>query len=100
MLKSAVVSCFFATASKADTVHTDTQTNVSEDFLFLIDELNRGLERFQMPRQVECTYNPTKYARNTFEMYVRKYCSSRKSIMFFGMNPGPWGMSQTGVSKT
>ncbi|KAI8425188.1 hypothetical protein MSG28_007012 [Choristoneura fumiferana] len=48
-------------------------------------------------RAIECIYNPTLYARQTFEIYIRKYCNTKKDIMYFGMNPGPWGMSQTGV---
>lgn len=72
---------------------------LSTKFIDLIDELNNALEGFQLPGEVQCVYNPTIYARHTFEMYVRKYCNTKKPIMYFGMNPGPWGMSQTGVRE-
>ncbi|CAH2983299.1 unnamed protein product [Chilo suppressalis] len=70
---------------------------ITTKFLDLVDEVNNSLEQLDLPKTVQCVYNPTIYARYTFEKYVYKYCSSKKRIMYFGMNPGPWGMSQTGV---
>lgn len=90
-----VVSSFFS-----NNLGDSNSQDISEDFLNIIDELNLALEQFQMPKKVEAVYNPTIYARHTFEMYVRKYCNTAKPIMYFGMNPGPWGMSQTGVRTT
>lgn len=59
----------------------------------LVDEL-RHL-RFGPP--VTHVYNPLEYARKPHEQYVRRYASSPKEIILLGMNPGPWGMAQTGV---
>jgi single-strand selective monofunctional uracil DNA glycosylase len=46
-------------------------------------------------------YNPLTYAWRAFEEYVVRYGGSRgeikKRVLFLGMNPGPWGMAQTGV---
>jgi single-strand selective monofunctional uracil DNA glycosylase len=42
-------------------------------------------------------YNPLVYARVPHEVYLGRYASGRKRILFLGMNPGPWGMAQTGV---
>ncbi|XP_013192106.1 single-strand selective monofunctional uracil DNA glycosylase isoform X3 [Amyelois transitella] len=70
---------------------------IADEFLELVDQLNNSLDHLYLPGKIECIYNPTIYARYTFEMYVRKYCNTKKPIMYFGMNPGPWGMSQTGV---
>ena len=42
-------------------------------------------------------YNPLMYARRAFEEYVTRYGNSTKRVVFLGMNPGPWGMAQTGV---
>lgn len=42
-------------------------------------------------------YLPTDYARNPHEAYLRRFCAGRKRVLFLGMNPGPWGMAQTGV---
>jgi single-strand selective monofunctional uracil DNA glycosylase len=42
-------------------------------------------------------YNPLAYARAPAEAYLRAYAATPKRIVFVGMNPGPWGMAQTGV---
>lgn len=42
-------------------------------------------------------YNPLRYAREPYEEYLRRFGASRKRVVFLGMNPGPWGMAQTGV---
>ncbi|XP_024062679.2 single-strand selective monofunctional uracil DNA glycosylase isoform X1 [Terrapene carolina triunguis] len=42
-------------------------------------------------------YNPLEYAWEPHEDYVRRYCRSPKEVLFLGMNPGPFGMAQTGV---
>ncbi|MBN1838257.1 MAG: single-stranded DNA-binding protein, partial [Spirochaetales bacterium] len=42
-------------------------------------------------------YNPLQYARRPHEAYLTLYGGSRKRVVFVGMNPGPWGMAQTGV---
>jgi single-strand selective monofunctional uracil DNA glycosylase len=54
-----------------------------------------GLLRFAAP--VSFVYNPLDYARIPHETYLRKYSAAKKRIIFLGMNPGPWGMAQTGV---
>jgi single-strand selective monofunctional uracil DNA glycosylase len=54
-----------------------------------------GRMRFQAP--VTHVYNPLVYAWAPLEAYLRKYGSDRKRIIFLGMNPGPFGMAQTGV---
>lgn len=42
-------------------------------------------------------YLPTDYARKPHEAYLRRFGKGRKRVLFLGMNPGPWGMAQTGV---
>lgn len=90
-----VVSSFFVSGTQE--LVDENSNDLSDEFLALADELNERLNEFQLPPSVKCVYNPSVYARYTFEMYARKYCNTKKKIMFFGMNPGPWGMSQTGV---
>ena len=51
--------------------------------------------RFAPP--VAHVYNPLTYAWNAHELYLRKYGNSPKRAVFLGMNPGPYGMVQTGV---
>jgi single-strand selective monofunctional uracil DNA glycosylase len=46
---------------------------------------------------VRCVYNPLLYARRPWEAYLSRYGGGPKRVVFVGMNPGPWGMAQTGV---
>ncbi|MBT01580.1 single-stranded DNA-binding protein [bacterium] len=42
-------------------------------------------------------YNPIEYAVDSYSLYLKKYGNGQKDILFMGMNPGPWGMAQTGI---
>ncbi|MHB0980239.1 MAG: uracil-DNA glycosylase family protein [Thermoleophilia bacterium] len=42
-------------------------------------------------------YNPLEYAWRPHAAYLERYGSSPREIVLLGMNPGPWGMAQTGV---
>jgi len=42
-------------------------------------------------------YNPLVYAKKPHEAYLRLAGTGPKKTVFLGMNPGPWGMAQTGV---
>jgi single-strand selective monofunctional uracil DNA glycosylase len=42
-------------------------------------------------------YNPLDYAWDLHSAYVGKWGNSRRRVLLLGMNPGPWGMAQTGV---
>ena len=48
-------------------------------------------------RPVTHVYNPLRYAWDAHESYLRRFGDSRKRVVFIGMNPGPFGMTQTGV---
>jgi len=54
-----------------------------------------GALRFELP--VGSVYNPLHYARECHETYLARYAAGPKRVVFLGMNPGPWGMAQTGV---
>lgn len=51
--------------------------------------------RFGTP--VTHVYNPLEYARASYTQYLQYYAKLPKEIILLGMNPGPWGMVQTGV---
>lgn len=42
-------------------------------------------------------YNPLVYARRSHELYLRNHAHAGIEVLMVGMNPGPWGMAQTGV---
>ncbi|KAA0194921.1 hypothetical protein HAZT_HAZT005351 [Hyalella azteca] len=48
--------------------------------------------------KVQYTYDPIQYASVPHCNYLHMFCSPKPaSLMLLGMNPGPWGMAQTGV---
>ena len=59
-------------------------------------ELCDEIEALEFPQPVLCVYNPLRYAWEGFEKYLG-YAEGKKRVVFLGMNPGPWGMAQTGV---
>lgn len=42
-------------------------------------------------------YNPLRYAWASHAAYIERFGAGPKEAVFLGMNPGPWGMAQTGV---
>jgi single-strand selective monofunctional uracil DNA glycosylase len=42
-------------------------------------------------------YDPLVYARAPHEAYLERYGQGPKQVVLIGMNPGPFGMAQTGV---
>ena len=46
---------------------------------------------------VAYVYNPLEYARAPHEAYLKRYGKGPKRALLLGMNPGPFGMAQTGV---
>lgn len=55
------------------------------------------LEKFDFASPVTHVYNPLRYAREPFENFLRQYGGTPGRVLLLGMNPGPWGMAQTGV---
>ncbi len=51
--------------------------------------------RFGPP--VTHVYNPLTYARKPYAQYLKHYARRPKEVVLLGMNPGPWGMAQTGI---
>lgn len=46
---------------------------------------------------VALVYNPLCYAWDAHAAYLKRYGVGRRSVLLLGMNPGPFGMAQTGV---
>ena len=59
--------------------------------------LRRGLSPLRFGRPVACVYNPLDYAWKPFARYLELYAAGPKEVLLLGMNPGPWGMAQTGI---
>ena len=60
-------------------------------------ELSRALAQLRFPAPVAHVYDPHVYAWAPYEAYVDRYGAGPKRVVLLGMNPGPFGMMQTGV---
>ena len=60
-------------------------------------KLSDAVGRLKFRAPVAYVYNPLDYAWEAHETYLRRFAATRKRVMFLGMNPGPFGMAQTGV---
>ncbi len=63
----------------------------------ITDRLNAEIADLQFVPPVTCVYNPLDYARAGWDAYVKAYGHGKREILLVGMNPGPFGMAQTGV---
>ncbi len=60
-------------------------------------ELAIDVDRLEFSEPVTHVYNPLSYAWAAHEQYLERFGGAPKEVLFLGMNPGPWGMAQTGV---
>ncbi len=60
-------------------------------------KLARDLDGFRFSEPVSHTYNPLDYARAPHELFLKRFGGGKKRVFLLGMNPGPFGMAQTGV---
>lgn len=78
--------------------HQDLSNPMIDQLLEIQKKLNIELNKVNFLKPpVQYVYNPTEYASEPNELYYRKYCRTPKKLLFVGMNPGPFGMCQTGV---
>ena len=59
--------------------------------------LIRDLAPLSFGAPVSHVYNPLIYAAKPHRAYLRRFAAAPKRIVYLGMNPGPYGMAQTGV---
>lgn len=61
-------------------------------------ELSKKVGALRFGEPVTHVYNPLEYAWKLHDEYLSKYAETRpRKVLLLGMNPGPWGMAQTGV---
>jgi len=63
----------------------------------IVADMVNALRPLRFGPPVTHVYNPLEYARESLRQYHAKFASTPKEVVFLGMNPGPWGMAQTGI---
>jgi len=59
--------------------------------------LSDSVDALRFAPPVAFVYNPLAYARRSHERYLERFARPGVRALLLGMNPGPWGMVQTGV---
>ena len=60
-------------------------------------ELSGAVSALRFGEPVTHVYNPLDYAWGSHEQYLNLAATGKKKVVFLGINPGPFGMAQTGV---
>jgi single-strand selective monofunctional uracil DNA glycosylase len=71
--------------------------SIDAQALVVLEKLRATTGRLAFGDPVAHVYHPLDYAWPMMEAYVRRYGAHPKRAIFVGMNPGPWGMAQTGI---
>ncbi len=59
--------------------------------------LSRAVDGLQFEPPVTHVYNPLNYAKKPHTAYLKRFARPGIEALLLGMNPGPFGMAQTGV---
>lgn len=61
------------------------------------EQLAHDADQLPFGPPVTHVYNPLDYAWPAHRQYILRCQPATTRVLFLGMNPGPWGMTQTGV---
>lgn len=120
LIKTESNSCDSENYNSNDTLSSNSTKDATPDLLkpvtifnFIADEsinakcrlfleaerrLCQHLKMISFGEPVSHIYNPLVYAFETHLKFLKTFCTSDKTVLFLAMNPGPFGMSQNGVS--
>ncbi len=59
--------------------------------------LRADVSRLEFGSPVAYVYDPLEYAWAAHRLYLERYGEGHREVLLVGMNPGPFGMAQTGV---
>jgi single-strand selective monofunctional uracil DNA glycosylase len=62
-----------------------------------MERLRADVKRLRFGPPVAYVYSPLEYAWPVARAYFERYGRPPKEVLFVGMNPGPFGMGQTGI---
>jgi single-strand selective monofunctional uracil DNA glycosylase len=70
---------------------------IEDQLVEAASQLSSQVDELRFGAPVTHVYNPLVYAWAAHEQYLRWFGKGPKEVIFLGMNPGPFGMAQTGV---
>ena len=72
-------------------------TKTAESLKDAARALARRVDRLSFAPPVHTVYDPLDYAWPMHAQYIERFGASKKRVVLLGMNPGPYGMAQTGI---
>lgn len=73
------------------------ESNLPPAIIDITRRLAADVDALSFSDPVTHVHNPIRYAWRPVESYLQKYGEKQGRSLLIGMNPGPWGMAQTGV---
>lgn len=70
---------------------------ISRKMISAANALRDAVNDLKFGAPVAYVYNPLDYAWKAHRSYLSKFADAKKKVVMMGMNPGPFGMAQTGV---
>lgn len=67
------------------------------DLITIAQALKSDLAALRVARPVTHVYNPLDYVWANYKTYLERFGARPREVVLIGMNPGPWGMMQTGI---
>ncbi len=74
-----------------------TMSTMLKSLIEITRDLSREVNKLSFSEPVAYVYNPLDYAWKSHRSFLKKYGEGKGRVLLIGMNPGPWGMAQTGV---
>lgn len=71
--------------------------NIGQSVVESAKRLSQEVDKLPFAEPITHIYNPLDYAWAGHKSYLEQHAGSLKKVVFLGMNPGPFGMAQTGV---
>ncbi|MBV9618587.1 MAG: single-stranded DNA-binding protein [Verrucomicrobia bacterium] len=71
--------------------------STADELIAAARRLSAAVHKLKFGPPITHVYNPLDYAWRAHELYLRRYGNTPKRVIFLGMNPGPFGMAQTGI---
>jgi single-strand selective monofunctional uracil DNA glycosylase len=71
--------------------------SVADDLVHAAEILRDSVDALRFAAPVAHVYNPLRYAMGPYREYVYRFASATRPVLLLGMNPGPFGMMQTGI---
>ena len=70
---------------------------MSDSLIKAAKKLSEVVNSLSFGKPTSFIYNPLEYAWAIHEQYLKLAGVAKKKVVMLGMNPGPFGMAQTGV---